>query len=160
MQNTSLFSALSCFQSPWVLVFSFTTFLQEYQHWSNIQNTVWLANTRWSQPRKLSWSIKYSLISSLVVRGKVANKTFCLLVAWCFPLQLVLCRYTSLHSQWFYWQHLPFIFSGGIIHLFAHRMISSNKRRWSGICFLATLNSCRNLTLQYTQRVEVFLTYF
>lgn len=160
MQNTSLFPALSRFQIPWLPVFSFTTRLQENQHWSDIQNRVLLANTSWSQPRKLPWSIKYSLLlSSLTCSQRKSCKYNILFACGIFfpsisslqvhKLTFMVVLLATLPFHIFLWHHT----------FFTHRMISSNKHRWSGICFLATLNSCRNLTLQYTQRVEVFLTY-
>lgn len=49
------------------------------------------------------------------------------------------------------------MFSCGIAHLFTHRTISSKQMQVvRNFCFLAMFNSCRNFTLQYTQRVDIF----
>lgn len=137
---------------------------QEYQHWSDIQNKVLLADTSWSLARNFPWSIKYSLSSScglsLQLEEKLQIEYFVCFWHIC-SLRLVLCGYTSLHLQWFYWQHpSPFcIFLWHHTSFYPQDDLFQQLQVARNFCFLAMLNNCRNLTLQYTQTVEVFLMY-
>lgn len=77
MQNTSVSSVLSHLQIPRQVVFSSTTFFQEYQRWNDIQNKVLLAHISWSLARQCPWLIQYSqLLLSWVSEEKLQIKYF------------------------------------------------------------------------------------
>lgn len=161
MQNTSVSSVLSHLQIPRQVLFSSTTFFQEYQRWNDIQNKVLLAHISWSLARKCPWSIQYSqLLLSWVSEEKLQIKYF----FWFYFFFFAFCIYLPFDKlsagsqcQWFYWQHLPSVFSCGIAHLFTHRTISSQQMQVvRNFCFLAVFNSCKNLTLQHAQRADIF----
>lgn len=109
---------------------------QEYQYRNDIQSKVWLVCISWSVARKFPCSVKYSHSSAgskfVVTEKKWQIKYF---VQFCmyFSLWLVLCGFTSVHLQRFYWQRFSLYFPVASDILLPTGRSLPNKCRWSGI---------------------------